>query len=106
MKHHDRQVARGAAAGALALVQEPNIREFDTGRKAQNIRLAADALGMSTCPTTLQGTDDKDRVLGLPPGWECRHAIALGHPAPDARPSRSGGRKPPEEIFRQESSGR
>lgn len=91
-----------AAAVALALVQEPNTREFDTGRMAQNIMLAADALGMSTCPITLQRTEDTAGVLGLPPGWVCRYAIALGYPAPDARPSRYGGRKPREEVFHQE----
>ena len=95
-----------AAPVALALVQEPNTREFDTGRMAQNIMLAADTLGISTCPITLQRTEDTARVLGLPPGWACRYAIALGYPAPDARPSRHGGRKPGEEIFHQESFGR
>ncbi|MDE0232304.1 MAG: nitroreductase family protein [bacterium] len=95
-----------AAPVALALVQEPNTREFDTGRMAQNIMLAADALGMSTCPITLQRTEDTARVLGLPPGWTCRYAIALGYPAPGARPSRHGGRKPGEEIFHQESFSR
>lgn len=94
-----------AAAVALALVREPNTREFDTGRMAQNIMLAADALGMSTCPITLHRTEDTARVLGLPPGWSCRYAIALGYPGLDARPSRHGGRKPPEEIFHQESFG-
>ena len=95
-----------AAAVALALVQEPNTREFDTGRMAQNIMLAADAPGIATCPITLQRTEDTTRVLGLPQGWACRYAIALGYPAPDARPSRYGGRKPAEEIFHQETFGR
>ena len=93
------------AAVVLALVQEPNTREFDTGRMAQNIMLAAEALGMSTCPVTLQRTENTARVLGLPTGCGCRYAIALGYPAPDAHPSRHGGRKPPEEIFHQESFG-
>ena len=95
-----------AAPVALALVQEPNTREFDTGRMAQNIMLAADALGMATCPITLQRTHDAARVLGLPEGWRCRYAISLGYPAPAARPSRYGGRKPAEELFHQESFGR
>ncbi len=90
---------------ALALVQEPETYEFDTGRLAQNIMLAADALGMATCPITLHRDQDAARVLGLPPGWRCRYAIALGYPAPNARPARFGGRKPIDEILHRDSFG-
>ena len=60
--------------------------------------LAADALGMATCPITLHSDEDAARVLGLPPGWRCRYAISLGSPSPTAQPARFGGRKPIEEI--------
>ena len=94
-----------AAPVALALVQEPETYEFDTGRLAQNIMLAADFLGMATCPITLHRDQDAARVLGLPPGWRCRYAIALGYPAPNARPARFGGRKPIDEILHRDSFG-
>ncbi len=94
-----------AAPVALALVEEPETYEFDTGRMAQNIMLAADALGMATCPITMHRHEDAARVLGLPPGWRCRYAIALGYPAPTARPARFGGRKPLENILHQDSFG-
>ena len=42
-----------AAPVTLVLVQEPGTYELDMGRMAQNIMLAADALGMATCPITL-----------------------------------------------------
>ena len=60
--------------------------------------LAADALGMATCPITLHSDEDAARVLGLPPGWRCRYAISLGSPSPTSQPARFGGRKPIEEI--------
>lgn len=80
--------------------------EFDTGRVAQNIMPAADALGMPTGPITVQHTEDTARILVLPPGWECRRAVARDCPIPDARPSWSEGRKPSEGIFHQEPFGR
>ena len=94
-----------AAPVTLVLVQEPGAYELDTGRMSQNIMLAADALGMATCPITLHQDGDAARVLGLPPGWRCRYAIALGYPAPTARPKNFGGRKPIEEITHHNSFG-
>ncbi len=88
-----------AAPVALALVEQPETYEFDTGRLAQNIMLAADALGMASCPITMHRDPDAARVLGLPPGWRCRYAISLGYPAPDARPAKFGGRKPIDQLL-------
>ncbi len=79
----------------IALVQEPEGYEFDTGRVAQNIMLAADALGVASCPLTLHRDADAAAVLNLPEGARCRYAIALGLPAPGgAKPGVPGGRKP------------
>jgi len=83
-----------AAPVTLVLVQEPGAYELDTGRMAQNIMLAADDLGMATCPITLHRDPDAARVLGLPPGWRCRYAIALGYPDPTARPKTSEAESP------------
>ena len=94
-----------AAPVTLVLVQEPQAYGFDMGRMAQNIMLAADALGMATCPITLHSDQDAARILGLPPGWRCRYSIALGYPGPTAQPARFGGRKPLEEIIHHDSFG-
>ncbi len=94
-----------AAPLTLSLVQGPETYELDTGRMAQNIMLAADALGMATCPITLHRDEDAAGVLGVPPGWRCRYAIALGYPDPTARPARFGGRKPLDEIIHRDSFG-
>ncbi|MEA2023214.1 MAG: nitroreductase family protein [Actinomycetota bacterium] len=87
-----------AAPIALALVEEAHGYEFDTGRVAQNVMLAADALGLASCPITLHREADAGSVLGLPDGARCRYAVALGHPTDDAAPRRFGGRKPMGEV--------
>jgi len=87
------------AAAAICLVEEPGGYEFDTGRLAQNIMLAADAIGMATCPITLHRDHLASEVLGLPEGRRCRYAVAIGYPAPTAGPARFGGRKPMEELL-------
>lgn len=77
---------------AIALVQEANGYEFDTGRLAQNLMLAARAIGVATCPITFHRSDDAARVLGLPTGARCRYGIAAGYPNGSTRPSKLDGR--------------
>ena len=83
---------------AIALVEEAGGYEFDTGRVAQNLMLAADAIGVASCPITLHRNEAVAAVLGLPGGARCRYAIAFGYPANDAAPARFGGRKPMNEV--------
>ncbi|MEA2010780.1 MAG: nitroreductase family protein [Actinomycetota bacterium] len=90
----DFTVPLGAAPIGLALVEEANGYEFDTGRVAQNVMLAADALGLASCPITLHREEDARSILGLPAGARCRYAVALGYPTDDAAPRKFGGRKP------------
>ncbi len=83
----------------IALVQEPEGYEFDTGRLAQNIMLAADALGLATCPITLHRDGQAAEVLGLPEGRRCRYAVSVGYPSETATPGKMGGRKPVDELL-------
>ncbi len=105
--HHQRDRLAGCgdftepmrnAPVTVALVEEPGGYEFDTGRLAQNIMLAADALGVASCPITLHRDADAAVVLGLPAGARCRFAVALGYSAPTAAAARMGGRKPLDEL--------
>jgi len=90
---------------ALALVQEGSTYGFDMGRMAQNIMLAASAIGMVSCPITLHNNEKAHMVLAIPEGRRCRYAIALGYPGPTSRPTKAGGRKPLEEIIHRNSYG-
>jgi nitroreductase len=84
----------------VVLVQEEGGNMFDIGRAAQNIMLAAKALGVASCPITLHRQDDARRFMGTPDGTIVRYAIALGYPTPDARPRKMGGRKPAESVIK------
>ncbi len=91
------------APTVVCLVQEPGGYEFDTGRLAQNIMLAASALGVASCPITLHRDDMAAEVLSLPDDRRCRYAVTLGYPAAHAEPRRFGGRKPAEELTHRET---
>jgi nitroreductase len=68
------------STATVALVMTPDGNGFDIGRAAQNIMLAAAARGIGSCPITLHHETRAIEVLGLPDGYECRYAVALGHP--------------------------
>jgi nitroreductase len=58
--------------------------EFDLGRIAQTISLAAHSLGLGSCLATLYPTEniaEAIRILRIEPGWLPRHAMSLGWPA-------------------------
>ncbi|MDP3984223.1 MAG: nitroreductase family protein [Acidimicrobiia bacterium] len=83
----------------VVLVQEPDGYEFDMGRVAQNLMLAASAWGIATCPITLHRSEDAAAVLGLTEGRRSRYAISMGYPADGAAAGRMGGRKPTSEFI-------
>ncbi|MFP3915334.1 MAG: nitroreductase family protein [Actinomycetota bacterium] len=91
-----------ASAATIAIVQEPEGYEFDSGRAAQNMMLAAAAIGVASCPITLHRHDDARRALGVPEDRRVRYAVALGYPSPSAGPARRGGRKPLDEVVHRE----
>ncbi len=90
---------------AIVLVQEESGYEFDTGRLAQNLMLAADAIGLATCPVTLHRESMAADVLGLPEGVRARYAVAVGHPTVGSEPGRMGGRKPLETLTHEDRYG-
>ena len=79
--------------------------EFDAGRLAQNVMLAAHALGLGSCPVTVfpeANVEAATALAGLAPPWAVRTAIALGHPdpspGPTGRPAIPRGRMSPERL--------
>jgi nitroreductase len=91
------------SAATIAIVEEPGGYLFDSGRVAQNIMLAAAALGVASCPITLHRHQNAADVLGLGEGRTCHYAVTLGYPLPDAGPKMKGGRKPLDELVHWET---
>ena len=73
-----RGLHRSDAGGtvAIAIVQEPGGYEFDSGRLAQNIMLAADAVGVASCPVRCTAT------VRRPPPSDCRRTVVAGMRSP------------------------
>ena len=88
------------ATAAIVLVQEADGYEFDIGRAAQNIMLAAKAIGVASCPITLHKRDVVNSFLDLEEGQVARYAVSLGYPSDDAAPARFGGRKDSQRLVR------
>src|SRR6267143_6418720 len=76
-----RNLDRCAVAIAVVLLNE-RLR-FDAGRVAQNMMVAAWALGVGSCPNSVR-PDEHDRLrqdLGAPPDAAIATIITLGYPA-------------------------
>jgi len=94
----------------VVLVGMPGRGEFDIGRVGQNMMLAADSLGIGSCPATLHNQDAVRRLLGIPDDHLARHAIAFGYPDEDLEPTirknmstvTERSRKPLEDLVRWE----
>lgn len=69
-----------ASAATIALVRLPRGNDFDIGRAAQSIMLAAAARGIGSCPIAFHRPDQAAEILGLPEGHNCTWAVALGYP--------------------------
>jgi nitroreductase len=90
---------------AIVPIRLPDGNDFDIGRLAQNLMLAALARGIGSCPITLHNEECAAEVLELPAGHQARYAICLGYPDEEAeraqRASREmGGRKTLDELVR------
>ncbi|MEU0563836.1 nitroreductase family protein [Nonomuraea sp. NPDC005983] len=79
--------------------------EFDAGRAAQSLMLAAHGLGMGTCPASFfpaYNAERAARMVDVEAPWKVRTAISLGYPAPTP-PGRSAipsGRLPLDRLVR------
>lgn len=76
--------------------------DFDVGRVAQNMMLAAWSEGIINCPVGLQDEDLSRQTLGIPDDYRVAIAVAFGYPAANEAPRESRGRLPLEELVHQE----
>jgi nitroreductase len=73
-----------AAAVGVKLDRDPRTRWADVGAAAENILLAAEALGLGACPLMSFSVEGARSVLALPDHLIPDYAIQLGHRTPGA----------------------
>jgi nitroreductase len=91
------------AAVAIAVVIPNEGREFDAGRAAQNMMLAAWSEGIASCAVTMHDVDCARRVLGLPEGYRVAIVVPFGYPPAEGAKSLGAKRLPLEEIVHEET---
>jgi len=101
----------GAAAAVALVTPDPRPEGagrsilWDLGLAAENMMLAAWELGIGSVPATVYEPALARRLLRLPDDLYCEYLLSFGYPAdPDdlTRPPRAGGRRPLNEIVRDE----
>ena len=101
----------GAAVAVALVTPDPRAPDaplsimFDLGQAAENMMLAAWALGIGSVPATVYEQDLARRLLGYPSDRHCEFLISFGHPADPgllAAPRRPGRRKPLDAIVHEE----
>jgi len=85
---------------AIAIVFDPQFYrgEFDSGRTAQNMMLAAWADGVGSCIASMHREDDAKAVLGAPKEYRLEHILSFGYPA--AQPDTTIGGQPRDRVLR------
>ena len=73
-------------------------KAFDIGRMAQNMMVAANAMGLASCPVTFHNEDCVRDLLGFPDDHEAPMGVGIGHPAPPKATRESSPRIPLEEL--------
>jgi nitroreductase len=74
----------GCAAAIVVVLDNPR-SAFDAGRTAQNMMLAAWALGVGSCPNSPTDETAVKRLLGIPAEMTVPTILSLGYPAPGER---------------------
>ena len=102
----------GGAAAAIGLVTPDPTKPgaslslvWDAGLAAQNMMLAAWALGIGSCPATVYEQQIAREILDYPDDRWCGYLLSFGYPAdPEdlTRPPKAGGRRPIDEVLHRE----
>ena len=101
----------GAAVGIALVTPDPRHTEaplsvlFDLGQAADSMMLVAWELGIGSVPATVYDQDLVHRLLDLPADQHCEFLLSFGYPADPSdltRPLKAGGRRPLDEIVREE----
>jgi nitroreductase len=100
------------AAFAIAIVAAPK-NDFDCGRAAQNMMLAAWGQGVGSCVATMHREEEAKTALAIPDNMKLVQVISFGHPRRGVTPTIEGkplkdvlaslGRRPLNEIAHYET---
>lgn len=100
------------AQAGIAVCAAPDGSDFDAGRAAQNMMVAAWNEGIASCPTSVHNQPCIREKLKLPQdiedeatgrvGWRAVVILALGYPRPDVPMSMGRKRIAPEEYAHRE----
>lgn len=83
---------------AVVLTDQGTRQEFDAGRAAQNMMVAAWADGVGSCPVSMHHADCARDTLGLPEGWRAAIVVAFGYRAKSPKSVPEAARKPWDEY--------
>lgn len=86
--NHADHLAKASFAVVIAVSDTYIQDRFDAGRAAQNMMLAAHALGIGSCPITLHNDEQARKFLNLPEDMKIVVCIAFGYPQPIKRKGR------------------
>jgi nitroreductase len=84
----------------VAVSNESRRDEFDAGRAAQNMMVAAWADGVSSCPTTMHRVEEARDALGLPEEFHVSTVIGFGYRAREPKHVAEAARLPYDEYVR------
>ena len=78
-------------------------RPFDYGRMAQNMMVAANSLGLASCPMTFHDAECAREVLSLPEDLTAPMGVAVGRPGPPESDREPSPRVPLDDLVRWET---
>lgn len=87
---------------AVAVSERDTRAEFDAGRAAQNMMLAAWADGIASCPTTMHHVECARQALGLPAEFHVSTVIGFGYRAKPPKRVPEAARLPFDEYVRRD----
>jgi nitroreductase len=85
---------------AIAVTDAGTRNEFDAGRAAQNMMIAAWAEDVGSCPVSMHHAECARDALGLPEGWRVPIVLGFGYRAKPARSVPEAARLPWNEYVR------
>lgn len=83
---------------AVAVPDEAPRNEFDAGRAAQNMMVAAWSEDVGSCPVSMHHVDCARETLGLPPNFRVSVVVAFGYRAKAPKSVPEAARKPWDEY--------